>query len=76
MLTHAALCPLPLSPHTQPWGESVFIGLQKRQDKQWSKEEYSKKMTKWNESCWKGVVYIIFSTTAFLVTFRWVVDTM
>lgn len=54
----------------QPWGESVFIGLQKRQDKQWSKEEYSKKLTKWNESCWKGVVYIIFSTTAFLVTFR------
>jgi hypothetical protein len=27
-------------------------------------------MVKWNESCWKGTVYIIFSATAFLVTFR------
>lgn len=54
----------------QPWGESVFLQLQKRQDKQWTKEELAGKLVKWNESCWKGTVYMIFSTTAFLVTFR------
>jgi hypothetical protein len=44
--------------------------LQKRKDKPWTKEEFASKMTKWNESCWKGTVYVIFSTVAFLVTFR------
>lgn len=54
----------------QPWGESVFLQLQKKRDMQWTKGELANKLRKWNESCWKGTVYIIFSTTAFLVTFR------
>jgi hypothetical protein len=54
----------------QPWGESVFLKLQKRRDRKWTQDELSKKCVKWNESCWKGTVYIIFSVTAFLVTFR------
>lgn len=60
------LCPY----YPQPWGHSVFLRLQKRQDRQWTKQEQASKMVKWNESCWKGTVYIIFSATAFLVTFR------
>jgi hypothetical protein len=54
----------------QPWGESVFLKLQKKRDRKWTQDELSKKLVKWNESCWKGTVYIIFSATAFLVTFR------
>lgn len=54
----------------QPWGESVFLQLQKKRDMQWTKGELANKLRKWNESCWKGIVYIFFSATAFLVTFR------
>jgi hypothetical protein len=67
----AAPVPVPLVLcRVQPWGQSVFLRLQKRQDRQWTKQEQANKMVKWNESCWKGTVYIIFSATAFLVTFR------
>lgn len=54
----------------QPWGEAVFTSLAKRKEKKYTKQEMANKLRKWNESCWKGVVYIIFSLTAFLVTFR------
>lgn len=53
----------------QPAGRAVFIRIQKKQDKSWTEREITDKLTKWNESCWKMVVYTIFSTTAFLVTF-------
>lgn len=48
----------------------MFLRLQKRRDRQWTKGELAGKLVKWNESCWKGTVYIIFSATAFLVTCR------
>lgn len=33
-------------------------------------------MVKWNESCWKAVVYVIFSAAAFAVSFgeKWQTD--
>jgi hypothetical protein len=54
----------------QPSGEAVFLQLQKKRDKVWTEEQLEKKLQKWNESCWKLTVYTIFSTVAFLVTYR------
>eukprot|EP00878_Enallax_costatus_P020493 GHUV01021669.1.p1 GENE.GHUV01021669.1~~GHUV01021669.1.p1 ORF type:complete len:247 (+),score=26.86 GHUV01021669.1:389-1129(+) len=44
--------------------------IQKKQDKHWTDQDISDKLVKWNESCWKMVVYTTFSVTAFLVTYR------
>jgi len=54
----------------QPAGMAVFDGVQKKKDQQWTQQQLSDKLVKWNESCWKLCVYTIFSITAFLVTFR------
>jgi hypothetical protein len=59
-----------LLPHLQPSGESVFLQLQKKQDKTWTPEQMEKKLQKWNESCWKMTVYTIFSTAALLVSYQ------
>lgn len=54
----------------QPSGRAVFTRIQKKQDKSWTEQEISDKLVKWNESCWKMVVYTLFSTVAFLVTYK------
>eukprot|EP00775_Hariotina_reticulata_P007298 gene7298-7511_t len=54
----------------QPAGIAVFERVQKKKDLSWTQQQLSDKLVKWNESCWKLVVYTFFSATAFLVTFR------
>lgn len=49
---------------------SVFTRLQKKADAKWTQQQLDDKLLKWNESCWKAVVYVIFSTSAFLVAHR------
>lgn len=48
----------------------MFERLRKKQDLTWTQQQLAGKLLKWKESCWKMVVYTIFSVTAFLVTFR------
>jgi hypothetical protein len=44
---------------------SVFTRLQKRTDERWGPTELADKLRKWNESCWKAVVYVTFSGAAY-----------
>lgn len=69
-LSHTTLRFLIFHDTPQPWALSVFRGLQKKQDIKWDDKQLNDKLLKWNESCWKAVVYVIFSSTAFLVTFN------
>jgi ceramide synthetase len=53
----------------QPWGHRVFDALVKKNDLKWSKEDYGNMMRKWTESCWKLVVYTVFTLLAFAATY-------
>ncbi|KAF8062789.1 ASC1-like protein [Scenedesmus sp. PABB004] len=51
----------------QPRGVAVFEALAKRRDAAITPEQLDAKLVKWNESCWKLTVYVIFSAAALAV---------
>ena len=55
------------APAPQPSGMAVMTGRMKKSDGKWDDRKQREFLRKWNESCWKCVVYVFFTGFAFLV---------